>query len=400
MARSNEFSWIRDYRKVDWGSTLLYNHIRSAAGALVWFLLMIPLSGKVEWSFLALPLGYAVVILPTGLLCKVLAEKGVPFIGWGYVMMSLLLALGDPLLWLLDRARPGLLPVEKQRFFDLQVVTPVVVQEPRPTVAEEAGAEAEVPLQPAPPSRAAVPPPQPPRAGAVPPQAATPRPPLDAKAWSDRLRTLLPAQARALYEAHLGRLLSGTAAGLTEDVLREPVRSYLEAMIAKAPLTAQDAVDVLGRVNAADTQGRFACGVSTAADAAVLHALAALPGQEESLLGSALYSAVSREIVSEVPASVSFYVLGLFVCSARRDAPLAEAVASRIGSLVGRLPADAARVATSLTAKLLSYARTGSDPDYWNALADYVVWPEPLFGLATVATYPFNAGKQEDGAAA
>jgi hypothetical protein len=121
-----EFSLRRDYRRVDWSATARLNLLRSAFAGLVWALFQW-LAGAVPGAVavgtvVAFPLAYAVFMLPFGLLAAWLASVGVPVAGWFTVVFAVLMAMGDPLVWLVHRNRPSWVPVDRPALMNLRLV--------------------------------------------------------------------------------------------------------------------------------------------------------------------------------------------------------------------------------------------------------------------------------------
>ncbi len=140
--QDDAFSWTRDFKHVSWPDTLKYNFVRSAAAGIVWCLLGL-LSGAKWQSFqmLLFPICYFIFMLPLGMLTGWLSGRGVPWVGLFAAFVALSVAIGDPLVFALKKAKPELLPVDHPRFFSLRVVIFVLNQaastEPTPSVRAE-----------------------------------------------------------------------------------------------------------------------------------------------------------------------------------------------------------------------------------------------------------------------
>lgn len=130
-----DFSFRRDLKYVDWKKTIQLNAMRAAAAGLIVGSLMAVVVVSMGTTLgeravgLAFPLIYA-VILPIGLpmyfaiavVCGKLGELGVPFVGWLPVFMAIMFAFGDPLIYLLHRSRPDLVPVDQPSVISLRLV--------------------------------------------------------------------------------------------------------------------------------------------------------------------------------------------------------------------------------------------------------------------------------------
>lgn len=116
-----EFSFKRDFRSVIWGQTLVLNFFRSFAAGIVWFIVSIFVK-PANPALLLFPLVYFLILMPTGIISGKLSEKGVPFAGLFTKFISLLVAVGDPLVYVLHKIKPGSVPVEKFSFFNFYVI--------------------------------------------------------------------------------------------------------------------------------------------------------------------------------------------------------------------------------------------------------------------------------------
>jgi formylglycine-generating enzyme required for sulfatase activity/predicted RNA-binding Zn-ribbon protein involved in translation (DUF1610 family) len=118
----SDFSFRRDFRRIQWGLTLQVNCLRAAAAGIVWcivLLLMFHSSGQPGWwkgplSMLALPFVYPVFLLPIGMLFELLREKQLPrFIWWMYYGLIVMIMAGDPLVFVAQKLYPPLVPVRR-----------------------------------------------------------------------------------------------------------------------------------------------------------------------------------------------------------------------------------------------------------------------------------------------
>src|SRR6202021_4299256 len=128
-----DFKLVRDFRSVDWGSTLRYNLMRACAAGVVLGLLIFWMSisskemtgGHPAWPALAapliLPLMYLVIFLPFGLFFGALGSV-VPFAGLFTIFVALLIAIGDPIICILYAVAPKLIPVNRPAFFSLKLI--------------------------------------------------------------------------------------------------------------------------------------------------------------------------------------------------------------------------------------------------------------------------------------
>ncbi len=124
-----DFRLNRDFRSVSWGATLLYNIERAAAtgvvaGVLCLFFAHGANAPPVPWFVLPLvwPLMYVFVFLPTGLLLSALSRM----VPGPFGLMSMFLALfavaaGDPVLCIIKRFDPSVVPVDRPPLVSLNL---------------------------------------------------------------------------------------------------------------------------------------------------------------------------------------------------------------------------------------------------------------------------------------
>ena len=134
---ANDFKMTRDFRNIDWLSTLWYNMLRALGAALVFGLLMLFTGQHGIGGYLLMlfywPLGWLLFGLPVGFITAKLSGV-IPFIGLISVFMSIIfVAVGDPLVALLNRFVPQAVPVDDPSFFQMNIITFVL----RPEVGME-----------------------------------------------------------------------------------------------------------------------------------------------------------------------------------------------------------------------------------------------------------------------
>ncbi len=111
-------------RKVIWGDTLKLALLRSLSGGLslgVLGLFIRPPNYGPYDMLLAGPIGVPIlyfVWLPFGLVCGRLSEAGVPFAGLGSLPLIFFVLTGDPLLYVLGKSKPGLIPISDFKFLN------------------------------------------------------------------------------------------------------------------------------------------------------------------------------------------------------------------------------------------------------------------------------------------
>ncbi len=122
-----DFQFSRDFRKIQWGATLWYNLLRASCAGLVIGVLMFFFNQNETDLFSAIasplvwPIGYLILFLPLGIIFSILRE--LPFVGILSVFFSLIaVAIGDPIVCILHKFFPKLVPVESPSIFSLILV--------------------------------------------------------------------------------------------------------------------------------------------------------------------------------------------------------------------------------------------------------------------------------------
>lgn len=129
------FSALRDYRSVQWAETLRYNLLRSLCAGITLAVIFLfvrissPGPGPNPLVALLMPVGYLLAYLPVGLLLQKLGGLVGVFYLAAVVMAILSVSLGDPLVFLLRRIVPGLVPVEDPPFISTSLVIYVLKPE-------------------------------------------------------------------------------------------------------------------------------------------------------------------------------------------------------------------------------------------------------------------------------
>jgi hypothetical protein len=117
-----EFSFSDDIRHVLWKETLWHNALRAVGAGIVWGLLMAltDSDGNALGMIAAMPVMYFVILLPVGLIASWLSS--LPFVGLFAAFIALLVAVGDPLVYMLSWFQPRWVPVDRPDIFSLQII--------------------------------------------------------------------------------------------------------------------------------------------------------------------------------------------------------------------------------------------------------------------------------------
>jgi len=128
------FSFADDIKKVQWGRTICLNMMRALAAGIVWgIVLLVTGNGSggadaPQWFMLPimLPLGYLFIVpmfLIIGkIMTAILGQLGEIGVGMMTLLMGLGLAVGDPLVYLLYKLKPALVPTEKFNILNFALI--------------------------------------------------------------------------------------------------------------------------------------------------------------------------------------------------------------------------------------------------------------------------------------
>lgn len=122
-----DFRFARDFRKIKWGATIWYNLLRAACAGLVLGILMLIFAQSADDRFTAIaaplvwPIAFLVIFLPMGVVFSVLRE--LPFVGLLAAFFALVaVAIGDPIVCVLHKLSPKVIPVESPPIFSLNLI--------------------------------------------------------------------------------------------------------------------------------------------------------------------------------------------------------------------------------------------------------------------------------------
>lgn len=120
---SKEFSFSEHISDVMWKETLWHNALRATGAGVMWALITIftGMEGNPLAFLLAMPAGYFVFLLPVGMLAYALSS--IPFVGLFATFISFMVAVGDPLVYVLNKIESGWVPVDHPSFFSLELIT-------------------------------------------------------------------------------------------------------------------------------------------------------------------------------------------------------------------------------------------------------------------------------------
>ncbi|BBO83093.1 hypothetical protein DSCO28_36590 [Desulfosarcina ovata subsp. sediminis] len=123
----NDFYFKRDFKRIKWKETLWLNFIRAFFAGIVYVIICIFAGEGNTFAdafkiILIFPFSYLFVILPMGLFMNFLSGIGVPFVGLVGIIFSLIVVLGDPIVFAIHKLKPTLVPVKKFRIINFRLI--------------------------------------------------------------------------------------------------------------------------------------------------------------------------------------------------------------------------------------------------------------------------------------
>jgi hypothetical protein len=133
------FSFRTDFEKVQWGRTIWLNLLRGFCAGIVWGIVILiasfsypPSPGAPPWYALPfiLSIGYLfffpIYLISAKIVVTFIGGLGELAVGFANMMFGLILAAGDPLVFILHRTIPALVPTEKFKFLNFSLVLYVI----------------------------------------------------------------------------------------------------------------------------------------------------------------------------------------------------------------------------------------------------------------------------------
>jgi len=116
----------RNWKQTDWKATLQYNVFRSVCSIPGWLILLYAASKEFQPIMFLIPIVYFGFWLPIGLICSWLSRIGVPLIGLITILSSIVIVMGDPIVWLIHKFKPSLVAIENPKFLDFHLIVFVI----------------------------------------------------------------------------------------------------------------------------------------------------------------------------------------------------------------------------------------------------------------------------------
>jgi hypothetical protein len=127
-------SFREDFKKVQWGRTLALNMMRAFAAGIVWGIVMLMTgngSGSPDsprWFLMPffLPAAYLgilpIFLITSKIITSTLGQLGEMGVGMMTLLLGLGLAVGDPIVYLVHKLKPSLVPTEKFSFINIVLI--------------------------------------------------------------------------------------------------------------------------------------------------------------------------------------------------------------------------------------------------------------------------------------
>lgn len=117
---------MNDTNETDWKSTLILNLERAVAAGAFWTIVLLlwhpqPTGESLKWLY-QFPLGYLLGFMPLGILAAKLSRHGMQWAGVFVGIVSLLIVVGDPFVYMLHKLIPAVVPVDKFNVFNRVLV--------------------------------------------------------------------------------------------------------------------------------------------------------------------------------------------------------------------------------------------------------------------------------------
>lgn len=110
-------------KNIIWKSTFQVNLIRAGVAAIIWTAIAIFGGISDPWlCLIALPIGYFLIFLPLGIMSIWLNQIGVPWVGLISVFTAILVIPADPIVFLIHKSKPHLLPIKDYNFIEPAIV--------------------------------------------------------------------------------------------------------------------------------------------------------------------------------------------------------------------------------------------------------------------------------------
>jgi len=125
----HEFSFKRDFKKIKWRSTLLLTFIRTVTAGLIWGIIGLIFFENTLYQSFALFVGVPLIFIPFVIFINILSKIGFPFIGAFTIPLSIFVISADPILYLVHKTNPSLIPVKEYGLLNFELMIFVIEDE-------------------------------------------------------------------------------------------------------------------------------------------------------------------------------------------------------------------------------------------------------------------------------
>jgi len=117
------------FKDILWKSTFQVNFIRALIAGVIWTIFLYitgmetPPGMPGLWLYLFIwPIGFFLFFLPLGLVSGWLSNIGIPYIGLITFIPALMIIPADPVMCIIHKIKPEIIPVDKYGFIEFPIV--------------------------------------------------------------------------------------------------------------------------------------------------------------------------------------------------------------------------------------------------------------------------------------
>ena len=111
------------FKNILWQSTLKINLIRAVVAGFVWTVIAVIMGQDYPWlGVIAVPVSYFLFFLPLGIISNWLRNQGVPYVWMLSFITGIMVMPADPIVYLIHKSKPGLLPVKEYPLIEPAIV--------------------------------------------------------------------------------------------------------------------------------------------------------------------------------------------------------------------------------------------------------------------------------------
>jgi hypothetical protein len=122
---SQSFDYSSESGRIAWSQTIGFNMIRTGVGGIIIALIALIATHDISSLvfIISAPIGWLVCGLPAWLICQKLPDKPKGIVALIFVLPFLIIGLvGDPVIFIVSKIKPQLIPVENPGFMSVNAV--------------------------------------------------------------------------------------------------------------------------------------------------------------------------------------------------------------------------------------------------------------------------------------